>query len=135
VTNDDLDYVRSRIPTYRGYVDEASRHDSDKRVRAIVGEALSDAQVRFAGKLDVESVALCDELLYKCMFTDQTVIRRLEHAKLGDATLVELTAADRVLIELEEEVMNASTVEEFTATFPRILEQFARRHAPAPAGG
>jgi hypothetical protein len=135
VTNDDLDYVRSRIPTYRGYVDEASRHDSDKRVRAIVGEALSDAQVRFAGRLDAENAKLCDELLYKCMFTDQAVIRRLEHAKLGDATLVELTAADRALIELEEEVMNASTVEEFAATLPRILEQFARRHAPAPTAG
>ena len=134
MTNDDLNYVRSRIPTYRGYIDEPSRHDSDKRVRAIVGEALSDAQVRFAAGLDAENAALCDELLYKCMFTDQTVIRRLEHAKLGDATLVELTAADRVLVELEEEVMNATTVEEFVATLPRILEQFARRHAPAPAG-
>ena len=135
MTNDDLDYVRSRIPTYRGYTDEAARHDSDKRVRAIVGEALSDAQVRFVSGLDPDSAALCAELLYKCMFTDQTVIRRLEHAKLGDATLAELTAADRVLVELEEEVMNASTVAEFAATLPRILEQFARRHAPAPAAG
>src|ERR1700722_4112124 len=113
-TNKVLHHVRSRIPPYRGYTDEAARHDSDKRVRAIVGEALSDAQVLFVSGLDAESAALCAELLYKCMFTDQTVIRRLEH---------------------EEEVMNASTVAEFAATLPRILEQFARRHAPAPAAG
>jgi hypothetical protein len=133
--NDDLDYVRARIPTYVGYADEPSRHDSDKRVRAIVGEALSDAQVRFAGAFDATETAAYNELLMLCMFTDQTVIRRLEHAKLDDAGLAELVASDRALVELEEAVMNASSVEELSALVQRIREQFARRHAPVQAAG
>jgi hypothetical protein len=129
--SDDLDYVRSRIPNYRGYADEPSRQDSDKRVRAIVGEALSDALVRFSGKLDAAAMTACDELLMQCMFTDQALVRRLDHAKLDPAEIAGLVAADRVLVELEEGLMNASTVDELTALVARLREQFARRREAA----
>jgi hypothetical protein len=133
--SDDLDYVRQRIPTYRGYVDEPSRHDSDKRVRAIVGEALSDAHVRFGTSFDAATSAVFEELLMQCMFTDQAVVRRLEHAKLDEPALAALVASDRVLVELEERVMNASSVEELSAVITAIREQFLRRHAPTQLAG
>lgn len=133
--SDDLDYVRQRIPTYRGYVDEPSRHDSDKRVRAIVGEALSDAQVRFGASFDAATSAAFDELLMQCMFTDQTIVRRLEHAKLDEPAIGALVASDRVLVELEEDVMNASSVEELKSLIAAIHEQFALRHAPTQLAG
>jgi hypothetical protein len=135
VTSDDLEYIRSRIPTYEGYEDELLGHESDKRVRAILGEALSDAQVRFAGNLDASQAALCDEMLNKCMFTDQSVIRRFDHAKAGDPILAALLAADRALVDLEEEVMNASSPTEFAEIMQRIRDQFARRSEPAKATG
>jgi hypothetical protein len=131
--SDDFDFVRSRIPTYLGYGDEEARHDSDKRVRAIVGEALSDAQVRFAGSFDPAALAAYEELLMQCAFTDQAFVRKFEHGKLDPATLDALLASDRVLVELEEHVMNASTVEELNALVSRIHEQFARRREPLRA--
>jgi len=136
--SDDFEYIRARIPTYRGYGDERSRQDSDKRVRAIVGEALSDALVRFAGKLDAAAMAACDELLMQCMFTDQALVRRLDHAKLDAARIDALVAADRLLVELEEELMNASTVDELSPLVARLHDQFARRRdatQDVPASG
>jgi hypothetical protein len=133
--NDDLDYVRQRIPTYRGYADEPSRHDSDKRVRAIVGEALSDAHVRFGLSFDAATSTAFDELLMQCMFTDQTIVRRLEHAKLDEPAIAALGASDRVLVELEEDVMNASSVEDLGALIQAIREQFRQRHAPTQLAG
>jgi hypothetical protein len=131
--SEDFDFIRSRIPTYLGYGSEEARHDSDKRVRAIVGEALSDAGVRFTGALDPKAAAAYEELLMQCAFTDQGFVRKYEHGKLTDGTLAALMASDRILVELEEQVMNASTVDELNALVTRIHEQFARRREPLRA--
>jgi hypothetical protein len=128
--SDDFDYIRSRIPTYRGYGDEDARHDSDKRVRAIVGEALSDAQVRLEGSLDAPAREALEALLFQCAFTDQKFIHKFEHGKLDDATLAGLVGSDRVLVELEEKVMNASTAPELNELVAQIHEQFERRREP-----
>jgi hypothetical protein len=131
--SEDFDFIRSRIPTYLGYGDEDARHDSDKRVRAIVGEALSDAAVRFTGKLDPPSFAAYEELLMQCAFTDQGFVRKYQHGNLDDGTLAALLASDRVLVELEEQVMNAASVDELNALVTRIHDQFARRGEPTRA--
>jgi hypothetical protein len=128
--SEDFDYIRSRIPTYRGYDDEESRHDSDKRVRAIVGEALSDAQVRLGESLDAPAREALEALIFECAFTDQKFIHKFEHGKLDDATLAALLKSDRVLVELEEQVMNASTPPELNALVANIHEQFGRRREP-----
>jgi hypothetical protein len=128
--SDDFDYVRSRIPTYLGYGDEDARHDSDKRVRAIVGEALSDAQVRLGPALDAASTESLQAVMLQCSFTDQKFIHKFEHGPLDDATIAGLVAADRELVELEERVMNASTVPELNDLVARIHEQFERRRQP-----
>jgi hypothetical protein len=128
--SDDFDYVRSRIPTYRGYGDEDARHDSDKRVRAILGEALSDAQVRLESSLDAPSREALEALLFQCAFTDQKFIHKFEHGRLDDATLAGLIGSDRLLVELEEQVMNASTAADLNDLIGKIHDQFERRKEP-----
>ena len=131
--NDDLAYIRSRIPTYQGYGDEASRRDSDKRVRAIVGEALSDAHVRFAGSHDEKANSAYDDLLMLCMFGDQQMMHRIEHVTFTPEQLADFLAADRALVDLEEQLMNVSTVDEFSGLMHRLHEQFDRRREMVPA--
>jgi hypothetical protein len=126
--NDDLKYIRDRIPTYRGYGDEPARHDSDQRVRAILGESLSDARTRIP--LDEQQAAAYDAVLYECMFGDQSFVRAFQHAKLDEATLTALTASDRALVELEERVNDASTADQLSALVAEIHERLARRRDP-----
>jgi hypothetical protein len=33
---DDLDFLQARVPEFAGYADEDARHQTDRRVRAIV---------------------------------------------------------------------------------------------------
>jgi hypothetical protein len=130
--SEDFEYIRSRIPTYRGYDDEASRHDSDMRVRAILGESLSDAHVRFGAQLDAAQSAAYDDLLMQCMFSDQTFVRKFEHAKLDEGLLAALIASDRQLVELEERVNDATSAAGLAELVGEIHAQFARRRDPIP---
>lgn len=131
--SEDFDFIRSRIPTYQGYGDEAARHDSDMRVRAILGESLTDAHVRVGAGLDADQTAGYDELLMQCMFSDQTFVRKFEHAKLDEPLLAALIASDRLLVELEERVNDVSTAAELNALVVEIHAQFARRREPIPS--
>jgi hypothetical protein len=123
--SDDLQYIRDRIPTYRGYGDEDSRHDSDLRIRAILGESLSDARTRIP--LAPEQAAAYDAVLYECMFGDQNFVRAFQHAKLESTTVAALTASDRALVELEERINEASTAEELSGLVDELHERLSRR--------
>jgi hypothetical protein len=86
--------------------------------------------VRLEGSLDASAREALEALLFQCAFTDQKFIHKFEHGKLDDATLEGLVSADRVLVELEEQVMNASTAPELNALVGKIHEQFERRREP-----
>jgi hypothetical protein len=131
--SEDLEFIRSRIPTYRGYDDEAARHDSDMRVRAILGESLTDAHVRFGGDFDAAQTTAYDELLMQCMFSDQIFVRKFEHAKLDGPLLAALIASDRLLVELEERVNDATSAAELSSLVGEIHAQFGRRREPIPS--
>ncbi len=131
--SDDFDYVKSRIPSSLGYDDEGARHDSDMRIRAILGESLTDAHVRLGAGLDDAQTAAYDELLLQCMFSDQAFVKKFEHAKLDDAMMAALVAEDRLLVELEERVNAAATPAELSALVSEIHLQFARRREPIPS--
>jgi hypothetical protein len=134
--SDDLRYIRDRIPTYRGYEDEPARHDSDNRIRAILGESLSEARTRIV--LDAEQDAAFDVVLAECMFADQSFVRAVQHAQLGGAAIAALEAADRVLVELEERVNDATTAEQLSALVAEIGQKLNRRGdalREAPSGG
>ncbi len=102
--NDDLAYVRERLEQYRAYAQEGDRHDSDMRVRAYVGNALSKAQLRLGEDLDQPTRALLEAVLMRCMFTDQVFIRKFEHGDLDAATVAALVHSDRTLVELGDQV-------------------------------
>ncbi len=105
--DDDLAFVNARIPTYCGYETEVSRHETDKQVRAYVGEALSDVEER-ARALDGEVIRALDSAIGHCEFTDYAYTRKVEHAKLSEADTAHLIGADRRLIELADRVRGAS---------------------------
>ena len=129
--SDDLDYVRARIPDYRAYGEEAARHDSDMRVRAFVGERLTEAQTRLAGTLDAATTARIEEVLLRCMFTDQVFVRTFEHAELAPPMIAALVSADRALVELGER-LRAATAAELPELLNEIDRQFDYRRAPVP---
>ncbi len=129
--SDDLAYLTAHLPSYRGYVDEATRHDTDMRVRAFVGEKLSEARDRLAD-LSAEVADTAERLLEECMFSDQTFIRRIEHAELDAAAQAQLVAADRRLVETAASA-DAVAAPDFGAWLKRIEQQFALRYEPLPA--
>jgi hypothetical protein len=130
--SDDLAYLSAHVPAYGGYADEADRHDTDMRVRAFVGEKVTEALARLQGALSPEASAAGDRTLLQCMFTDQTFIRRIEHARLDDGAMTALVAADRRLIESASaaETVDAAGFEPLLAAIDR---QFELRYEPLPA--
>ena len=129
--NDDLAFVRSRIDDYHAYAEERARSDSDMRVRAFVGSRLSDAQARLAGTLDAETMKALEDVLYRCMFSDQVFIRKIEHARLDEPTIAALVRSDRRLLEFGERAA-AVTSSELRALLIEIDKQFEYRRAPRP---
>jgi hypothetical protein len=129
---DDLAFLTGHLPSYGGYVDEAARHDTDMRVRAFVGEKVSEALERLAGQVSADDAVAGERVLEECMFTDQSFIRRIEHATLDEAAQALLAAADRRLVETAA-VADTVTAPELGALLERIVEQFARRYEPLPA--
>ncbi len=130
--NADLDYITGRIPTYRGYTDEADRHDSMKRVRAIIGETLTDVYLRLGAGLDAVQAAQYETLLLACMFDDQSFVHKIEHATLNEGQQGELIAADRGLVELEERLNATTTPADFAAVIAEIQARFAARAGLLP---
>jgi hypothetical protein len=104
------------------------------RVRAILGESLSDAHTRFGEQLDAEQSAAYEELLMQCMFSDQTFTKKFEHMKIDAALLAALVASDRLLVELEERVNAATSAATLSELVTEIHAQFARRRQPTASG-
>jgi hypothetical protein len=131
---DDLDYVRTHISNYRGYDDEASRHDSDLRVRAYVGERLAIAQERLQPGLDDATRKMLDEALMRCMFTDQVFIRKFEHARLERPMIAAFIRSDRTMLELGEKFADATdaTLGEMLVELDKLFEY---RRSPDPVSG
>jgi hypothetical protein len=132
--SEDLAYVLARIPEYRHYEDEGARHDSDMRVRAFVGERLSRARARHDGTLDGATVKVLDDVLFRCMFTDQVFIRKFEHARLDAPMVAALVRSDRELIVLAERATDADA-SDLRAVAVEIDKQFEYRRAPEPLHG
>jgi hypothetical protein len=129
--SDDLAFVEGRIASYRGYDDEADRHDSDMRVRAFVGEALTSAQTRLGATITAATNSLLEGVLYRCMFTDQIFIRKFEHADLDATTIAALVHSDFLLIGYGEEAKSVTT-ENLPSLLHAIDAQFAYRRSPIP---
>ena len=128
---DDLDYLRARIPEYREYSDEGARNDSDMRVRAFVGKALTQAQLRLQGTYDAATAKVLDDVLMRCMFTDQVFIRKFEHARLDAPMIAALVRGDRALVELAERAETASAAGLHDLLI-EIDKQYEYRRSPEP---
>ncbi len=129
--NDDLEYVRERIDPYREYAEEADRHDSDMRVRAYVGNALSQAQARLGTDLDRPTCEKLEAVLMRCMFTDQVFIRKFEHGELTESTIAALVRSDRRLVELGDQARTADSLA-LRPMLGEIDHEFDARRSPQP---
>jgi len=131
VTGEDLAFVRAHIADYQEYTQERVRSDSDMRMRAYVGTRLNEAQTRLAGSIDADSTKALDDVLMRCMFTDQVFVRKFEHARLEGPMIAALVHSDRSLIELAERAATV-TATELRALVIEIDKQFEYRRAPEP---
>jgi len=129
--SDDLGFVEAHIANYRGYDDEAHRHDSDMRVRAYVGEALTSAQTRLGATFTPATKSALEAVLYRCMFTDQAFVRKFEHAELDEGMISALVHSDRVLIGYGDEAKNVTT-EGLPELLHSIGLEFDYRRSPNP---
>lgn len=95
---DDLTFLRSRIADYADYRDQDARHQVDKQVRAYVGEAVASLQERLLPT--GEAGEMIEDVLMRCEFSDQRVIRASDHGSFVDDALVnQIHQIDRGLIE------------------------------------
>ena len=133
-TNDDLDFVRSHVEDYPAYDNERERHDSDLRIRAFVGERLTAARERLGAELDEATTKTLDDVLMRCMFSDQVFVRKFEHARLDATMTAALVRSDRSLIEFGKAAATA-TAAEFHDLLVEIDKQFEYRRAPEPLAG
>lgn len=129
--NDDLPYVCERIADYAGYEDERARHDTDMRVRAYVGERLSAARARLEGSLDEATTKVLDDVLMRCMFSDQVFVRKFEHARLDAPMQAALVKSDRTLVEHAER-MSSADVGALNEIAIDLDKEFEYRRAPEP---
>jgi hypothetical protein len=128
--NDDLEFLRARLPGYHEYGEEEARHDSDMRVRAFVGEHVTDVVARL-GTLDEPTQKIVDDVLMLCMFTDQAFIKKVEHAELSAASVAALIHADRSLVEHGERLAACTTLD-IGDLLTTIRGQLQHRDVPAP---
>ncbi len=134
MTNDDLDFVHARIDDYQAYDHERERSDSDMRVRAYVGARLSAARERLGATLDEATTKTLDDVLMRCMFSDQVFVRKFEHARLDAPMAAALVRSDRTLIEFGD-AATAATAATFHDLLVEIDKQFKYRRAPEPLAG
>jgi len=128
--SDDLEFLRARLPGYQDYENEEARHDSDMRVRAFVGERLSDLRSRDA-EFDAATRNALDASVLRCAFTDQAFVKKFEHANLDAATLASLVHADRALVELGERLGSCDPAD-LGALLGEIAHALDERPFPAP---
>ncbi len=96
--NEELTEIRRSIPDYAGIDDVPARRLSDQQVRAWVGERLATLRERLAPDLGTAAAAL-DDVILRCEFGDQRVIRAIETQRFDDPAFAErLSAANARLI-------------------------------------
>jgi hypothetical protein len=132
MSDDDFAFLKEHLPNYSGYGDEVDRHDTDMRVRAFVGEKLTEAIARFTEQISPDDAAAGERTLMQCMFTDQAFIRRIEHASLDANAQAQLATADRRLVEVAAGA-DTVTAADFRALLTAVDRQFALRYEPLPA--
>jgi hypothetical protein len=116
---DDLAAIRAAIPDYADYADVDARHQTDKQVRAYLGEALSEARERLRPAGDLAE--RLDGLILRCEFTDQRVMRAADHARVDATLAARVHELDRRLVDCADRVRTAGTAEELA----RVLDDIA----------
>jgi hypothetical protein len=129
---EDLDYLQEHVPGFAGYADEDGRHQTDRRVRAIVGGALADAQARLGERLPADTSLALEGLIFRCEFPDQQYVTTLDHRKLEPAELATVARIDRALVEQAESVKSAGP-SEIAALVNEIDLQLDHRDDVVPA--
>jgi hypothetical protein len=124
---DDLEAIRRHLPAYADYTDERARHLADTQVRAWVGEALSRARERFGSTFDATLGDQFEELLLLCEFTDQVLMRTLNHITLGPEAWASVHAADRALFDAAVRADGFTDTTGFAAYLAEIRGLFADR--------
>jgi hypothetical protein len=129
---DDLDYLQTHVPDFTGYADEDARHATDRRIRAVVGSALADAQARLGDRLQNEVSTALDALIFRCEFPDQTYVTTWDHEQMDEAKLRVLARIDRALVEQAGSVVSAGA-DEIAGFVAEIDLQLDHRDDPVPA--
>ncbi|MFN2460416.1 MAG: hypothetical protein ABR591_06995 [Candidatus Velthaea sp.] len=114
-----LESIRRKLPSYADYRDQDARHLVDKQVRAYVGEAL--ARLRERVRLDDGLAEQLDRVLIRCEFSDQRLIRAVDHGTFTDNQIVDrIHDMDGALIEAAD---RADSVD--AAQLPAYLGELA----------
>jgi hypothetical protein len=129
---EDLDYLQAHVPGFAGYADEDARHETDRRVRAVVGTALADAQARLGDRLPADVATSLEALVFRCEFPDQKFVTAWDHADIDAAKVATLARIDRALVEQAESVSTAGPAE-VAAVVSEVDLQFDHRDDPVPA--
>jgi hypothetical protein len=130
----DLELLQARIPGYADYADPDARHQVDKQIRAWLGEALAAARDRLR-----PSGAPADQLeglLLRCEFSDQRVIRAVDHARFDRKLVDHVDALDRRIAEAGDRIRAASTLDELATALDdaaRALDERFGAIAEAPS--
>jgi hypothetical protein len=96
--SEELTEIQRSIPDYAGVGDASARRRSDQQVRAWVGEHLAALRERLASELGA-SATLLDDVILRCEFGDQRVIKAIEAARFDDpACGARLTAHNALLV-------------------------------------
>jgi len=105
---EDIAFLEDAVEGYGPYADEDTRHATDDRVRAYVGEALATFRSTNEKQLKAETLAVLDAVILRCQFADQEFVNRLQDADLSAETIERLVEVDRRLIELADQVETTS---------------------------
>jgi hypothetical protein len=129
---DDLEFLKQTVPEFKGYREDTDRHDTDRRVRALLGGALAEMRDRLGGNFPVDASPALDDAIWRCEFPDQTFTMHLDNAEVDDALAARLAAGDRVLVELSQRAPSLEP-NDVAAFLHEVIEAFERRSEPLTA--
>ena len=93
-----LALLRSRIPSFPGYLDEEDRRLSNQLVRSYMGEALARLQERLS-PLDASVRERFEELILRAGFTNQVAFKEFESAQLDQTRVDSISMCDVNLLD------------------------------------
>lgn len=92
--------IRTHVPDFAGYGDEATRRLADEQIRAIVGEGLALLHFNHPDYFEGGELAVVyDRLILRCEFTNQVVFKEFEYQTLDDDRKVVIGRVDEALIQ------------------------------------